>query len=153
MYIFSIDPGNKQSAYVVYDPKQLRILKHGIVDNHDLVNGLLFVPNGRFVIEMVACYGMPVGQEVFETVLWIGRFMQKIKDYGQEVSLVYRKDVKMYFCGSMKAKDSNIRQALIDAYGPIGCKKEPGPLYGIKKDEWSALAIALYFNFILKVTK
>ena len=53
------------------------------------------------------------------------------------------------FCNSAAAKDTNIRQALIDHYGgskaeAIGVKAKPGPLYGIKADEWSALAIALY---------
>jgi hypothetical protein len=43
----------------------------------------------------------------------------------------------------MKAKDANIRQALIDKIGPQGTKKDPGPTYGISKDVWSALAIAV----------
>jgi len=48
----------------------------------------------------------------------------------------------------MRAKDANIRQALIDRYGPgkdkaIGQKKTPGPLYGFKSHEWAALAVAV----------
>jgi hypothetical protein len=50
----------------------------------------------------------------------------------------------------MKAKDANIRQALIDIYGgndkAIGNKKTPGPLYGIKGDLWAALAVAVTFG-------
>ena len=54
----------------------------------------------------------------------------------------------MHLCGSAKAKDSNIRQAIIDRYGGdpkrcIGTKKAPGPLYGISADQWAALALAL----------
>jgi len=46
--------------------------------------------------------------------------------------------------------DSTIRQAMLDRYGPgrekaIGKKKSPGPLYGIRKDEWQALALAVTF--------
>jgi hypothetical protein len=59
---------------------------------------------------------------------------------------VYRRDVKLHICGSQRAKDANIRQALIDCYGgkveAIGKKKAPGPLYGISSHAWSALAVA-----------
>jgi hypothetical protein len=44
-----------------------------------------------------------------------------------EISFVDRKDVKMHICGIPNAKDTNIRQALIDLYGgesvAIGGKK------------------------------
>jgi hypothetical protein len=46
----------------------------------------------------------------------------------------------------MRAKDSNIRQALIDRFGEPGTKKVPGLLYGIKKDEWSALALGVFWH-------
>jgi len=54
--------------------------------------------------------------------------------------------VKLHLCGSARAKDTNIRQALIDRYGgsaAIGKKAAPGPLYGVSKDVWSALAVAV----------
>jgi hypothetical protein len=59
--------------------------------------------------------------------------------------LVYRKDIKLAFCGTCKAKDANVRQALIDRFGEQGTKLNPGRLYGIKKDMWSALAVALFW--------
>lgn len=97
-------------------------------------------------IEMIASYGMPVGREVFETCVWIGRF---IEAWGGPYTLVYRKDVKLHLCGQPRAKDSNIRQALIDRYGgkdrAVGKKATPGPLYGVSADVWSALAIAVTF--------
>src|SRR5678809_428964 len=90
----------------------------------------------RFAIEMIASYGMAVGREVFETCLWIGRFVQAARG---EHTLVYRRDVKMHLCGNNAARDSNIRQALIDRFGPgkdkaIGRKALPGPLYGVSAD-------------------
>jgi len=91
---------------------------------------------------MVASYGMPVGKEVFETCVWIGRFMQVWHD-PDAVRLIYRRDVKLHLCGSARAKDGNIRQALIDKLGPQGTKKAPGPTYGVKSHAWAALALAV----------
>ena len=35
----------------------------------------------------------------------------------------------------------NIRQALIDRFGPQGSKKNPGPTFGFGGDTWAALAV------------
>lgn len=146
--MIAIDPGNEQSAWVCYD--QATVIGAGIEDNESLRQRMYrcaeFVSDGPLVIEMIASYGMPVGREVFETCLWIGRFMEAAG--GAE--LVYRKDVKMHLCGSTRAKDANIRQALIDRFGPgkdkaIGKKASPGPLYGFKADMWAALAVAVTY--------
>lgn len=97
------------------------------------------------IIEMIASYGMAVGQTVFETCVWIGRF-QEIADYkGKRIKYIYRKDEKMNLCYSMKAKDSNIRQALIDRFGEVGTKKNPGWFYGFKKDIWAAYAVGVTY--------
>jgi len=97
---------------------------------------------------------MPVGKDVFETCVWSGRFIQVAVDAGHKVpELIYRKEVKMHLCGSMRAKDSNIRQAILDLFDPsgggktpqVGTKKEPGPLFGVSKDVWAALGVALTY--------
>ena len=107
---------------------------------------------------MIASYGMAVGQSVFETCVWIGRFIQELEDnyYNDSLKFIYRKDEKMNLCGSMKAKDSNIVQALIDRFAPNtpnkgkGTKKEPGWFYGFKKDIWQAYAVAVtYYDMYL----
>ena len=97
------------------------------------------------VIEMIASYGMPVGKEVFDTCVWIGRFIQQTDEIGKSYSYIYRKDEKMNICNSMKAKDSNIRQALIDRFGEVGTKKNPGWFYGFKADVWSAYAVGITY--------
>ena len=99
----------------------------------------------KLVIEMIASYGMPVGKEVFETCVWIGRFVELARLQNIDVEYIYRKDEKMNICHSMKAKDSNIRQALIDRFGPVGTKKNPGWFYGFKADIWSAYAIGVTY--------
>ncbi len=60
-----------------------------------------------------------------------------------------RRAVKLALCGDSRAKDANIRQALIDRFGgsaAVGRKAAPGPLYGISRDVWSALAIAVTYS-------
>ena len=60
-----------------------------------------------------------------------------------------RRAVKLALCGDSRARDANIRQALIDRFGgsaAVGRKAAPGPLYGISRDVWSALAIAVTYT-------
>ena len=99
----------------------------------------------KVIIEMVASYGMAVGKEVFDTCVWIGRFKQKAIENDIPVEYIYRKEEKMNLCNSMKAKDSNIRQALIDRFGEVGTKKNPGWFYGFKKDIWQAYAVGVTY--------
>ena len=145
----AIDPGNERSAWLLFQGAQ--IVKFGIDDNHELLermaNGQLSSGREALAIEMIASYGMPVGREVFETCMWIGRFIQA---WQGPYKLVYRKDVKLHLCGQPRAKDSHIRQALLDRFGPgkdkaVGTKRAPGPLYGVSADVWSALAVAVTF--------
>ena len=104
-----------------------------------------FADYDLLVIEMIASYGMPVGKEVFDTCVWIGQFKEIATMKNKKVEYIYRKDEKMNLCNSMKAKDSNIRQALIDRFGVVGTKKNPGWFYGFKKDIWQAYAVGVTY--------
>ncbi len=146
MRLLAIDPGTHESAWVLFDLDAGVPVECGIWPNYELA---LSLPERRgqaqqLAIEMVASYGMAVGSEVFETCLWIGRFIQA---WGGPHTKVYRKDVKLALCGSVRAKDANIRQALLDRWGgreqAIGCKAAPGPLHGFRADLWAALAVAV----------
>ena len=151
MKILAIDPGSTESAYVLMD-KDYKPLEFGKVENIKmlcLVEEFLICGNAedKFVIEMVASYGMAVGKEVFETVFWIGRFWQA---YDGLRTKVYRKDVKMNLCGQTKARDSNIIQALKDRFGDKGTVKQKGWFYGFKKDIWQAYAVGITYLDALK---
>ena len=150
MKILAIDPGPEQSGVMLYDghtntPSDV----HGVLSNLVIEDAVeLFRDADSVAIEMIASYGMPVGRDVFETCLWIGRFIGVCRVVGRPYQLIYRKDVKLHLCGSPRAKDSNIRQALIYRFGPgkekaIGLKKTTGPLYGVKSHVWAALAVAV----------
>lgn len=88
---------------------------------------------------------MIVGKEVFDTCVWIGRFIELAVLKNIPVEYIYRKEEKMNLCQSMRAKDSNIRQALIDRFGIVGTKKNPGWFYGFKADIWSAYAVGVTY--------
>jgi hypothetical protein len=146
--VLAIDPGCDESAFILLHGTS--VFQHLKVKNAEVEGYLLssITPSTEVVIEMIASYGMPVGREVFETCVWIGRFMSAAQP--SKVTRIYRRDVKLHLCGSLRAKDANVRQALIDLWGgkekAIGCKKSPGPLYGIKADEWAALAVAVTYR-------
>jgi hypothetical protein len=137
--ILAIDPGERESGWCIFDGS---VVASGICGNTELLAGLPAHSADLLAIEMVSSYGMPVGREVFETVVWIGRFQQAWR-CPEDVRLIYRRDVKMHLCASARAKDANIRQALLDAVGPQGVKASPGPTYGVKSHAWAALAVAV----------
>lgn len=143
--ILAIDPGNIESAYCIMDKDTYKPIVFEKIENNlfreKLLGELRYYPIETVAIEMIASYGMPVGASVFDTCVWIGRFMEVISC--PFTFFVYRKAVKVNICGSMKAKDSNIRQALIDRFGEVGTKKNPGWFYGFKKDVWAAYAVGV----------
>ena len=144
--LLAIDPGNEFTAWCLLDAQGMPTAwakeANATVLNSDWGKE---VP---IYIEMIACYGMAVGKEVFDTCRFIGRLEQAAAERGAVTTLIYRADVKMHLCHSMRADDSTIRAALIDRFGPgkdkaIGRKATPGPLYGMAGDEWAALAVAV----------
>ena len=146
--ILAIDPGTYESGYVIIDAEG-QVLEAGVLPNGD-IKKLVYARSASetgwtMAVEMIASYGMPVGREVFETCVFIGMLLEA---WDHEKVKVYRKDVKLHLCGTPRAKDGNIRQALIDLYGgdsvAIGNKKNPGPLYRVKSHAWAALGVADY---------
>lgn len=142
MIVTGIDPGTDRSAFAMFDGRE--VVQHGTWDNELLLDGHPLWKQEHVFCEMIASYGMAVGASVFETCVFIGRCVQLAKMQGGRVALVYRKDIKLHLCNSPRAKDANVRQALIDRLGPQGTKKQPGPTYGVRSHEWAALAVAVY---------
>lgn len=148
-YILAIDPGPQESAVVLYDEDSRLPVEACMLDNYAARHVILSSGAEHIAIEMIQSFGMAVGQSVFETCLEIGRMVEVARR--KHVSLVYRKEVKIHLCGSMRAKDANIRQAIIDRYPAegggktpqIGIKSKPGPLYGITSHMWQALGVAI----------
>lgn len=160
MRILGIDPGNVESAYVITD-ENLKPLEFGKIYNEELLDNIYsgdFDKCDYVTIEKMASYGMGVGLSVFETCVWIGRFQEALNHRGLYIHyFIYRKDEKMNLCHTMKAKDSNIIQSLIDRFAPNtpnkgkGKKNNQGWFYGFKADIWQAYAVLVtYYDMYIK---
>ncbi len=151
MKIFAIDPGNINSAYCIMDD-DYKLYEFAKLENKQIMNVLISKLNevNEVVIERMMNYSNNVGQSVFITCEWIGRFSQEAEKY-TAVNYLFRKDEKMYLCQTMKANDAAIRHALIDRFAEFdkkngrGTKKNPDYFYGVSHDCWSAIAIATTF--------
>lgn len=153
--VLGLDPGTSQSGWLIWDYDTPRVLAMGKTDNQMLRAELPELLRRHRVtvvgIEEIRSYGMAVGAEVFDTCVWIGRFVERILPSQCRIYRLRRKDhVCMNICNSSRAKDSNIRAALIDRFGEPGVKKSPGVLYKVSKDMWSALALAVTLGDLLK---
>lgn len=141
MRLLAIDPGNVQTAWVLFEDGAP--VSMGIDANCDLV----LRDADHLAIEYMRPRGMPTSQEEMDTQFWAGRFVESFCHYKECWTPIGRGEVKMHVCGSMRAKDKNVRQAIIDRFGgkekAIGKKKTPGVLYGAHDDLWSALAIGV----------
>lgn len=149
MKTLAIDPGTTQSGWALYDAG--RVWDSGTSPNEHVLERIrtlggyvaagLIEPH-RLAIERFEARGMPIGDESIETLLWTGRFIQAWHQ-PEEVVRVKRSAVKLALCGTSRAKDPNVRQALIDRLGPRGTKREPGGTYGVSSHAWAALAVAV----------
>ena len=156
-WILAIDPGNEESAYVLLD-RDLRPVEFGKQYNElmyasicaSLLKHIKDDDDLHVAIEMIASYGMPVGKEVFETCVWIGRLLERFRKF--DTSFVYRKDEKMTICHSMQANDATIKQALVDRFAPNtsnfgkGTKANQGWFYGFRADIWAAYAVGVTYH-------
>lgn len=155
MRILAIDPGNVESAYVVIDTETCQPIAFAKTTNDEIRRAIIagnFEDCDGAHIEMIRSYGMSVGHEVFETCVWIGRFLEALRlttAAPPQPCLTFRADVKLHHCGQTKAKDSNVTQALIDRFAPDkpnrgkGTKADPGFFYGFRADIWQAYALGV----------
>jgi hypothetical protein len=173
--LLAIDPGPSLSGWaLVTTPNKL--LQCGIDSNDHLLQQVRKGEYDALAVEMVSHYGrgMPAGTDIFNTVLWIGRYIEAAPAHVPHRTCL-RKKVVTHLCGRATAKDSHVRQAVIDKWGgnevaiggakckichgqgwrgkyhvvcPIcggkGYKHPPGPLKNVTGDIWQALGVAVY---------
>ena len=148
MRIFAIDPGPELSAYVMWDTATHDFISErmGLTNNEDV---RLAVYNAGcewsgidalVAIETPQSYGIAVGKSMFATCIQIGRFIQVAREgpfTKEQVKLYGRPTIKGQIGGR---NDAEIRASLRIRYGEAkkGCQ-----LYGVKRDIWAALALAV----------
>lgn len=154
MKILAIDPGTLKSGYVLFESKGKKVIESGVIENEELLHRSAWADCDLVAVEGVKSYGMSVGDTTFETVMWIGRYIQYAVSNKIPHAILYKKvDINPTLCFSNKAKDTNIRQALLDMFEPsgggrypqVGTKGNPGPLFGVSSHAFSALAVAITY--------
>ena len=114
MEILAIDPGSKQSAFVIYNGESRELVEFGILPNEELVLRLDEIIAEVMVIEQIKSYGMPIGDTVLDTVLWSGRFIQAWSFRWERIP---RKTIATELCGSPRSNDRNCRLELLNLWG------------------------------------
>lgn len=170
--IIGVDPGTSLTAYSIVEVKHgtlNQVLQKDKTNNQEIYNAILQSLNEyltlekiqtcdiNIAIEHMESHGMAVGMTTFETCYFIGELKYKLShelyndiinnmnnniDININLYRIYRSQEKSYICNSVRAKDSNIRQALIDKFGEVGTKNNQGYFYGFKADIWSSFAVA-----------
>jgi hypothetical protein len=145
--VLGCDPGYRESAFVIFNGKTIDY--YGTLSNEDalLFLGGSVLAGTVLVIEQMQLFtsNYGVGQEIFDSCFWSGRFVQVWTP--RKWDRILRSKIRGHL-GASKGGDAAVRAALIGRFGPyketaIGTKKTPGPCYGISGHEWQALAVAV----------
>lgn len=158
--ILALDPGSAETGWVLVDPDGA-VLAHGRDPNEtllawyrdSLVDDEETLDAGDLVVlEFMSPRGMPTSEHEFDALWWAGRLTEALDATGLvRIERVSRDEVKGVLLGKrgLDKADARIRAVLIDRYAAgggkeaaVGTKAHPGPLYGVRADEWAALAVA-----------
>lgn len=152
MIILSLDVGTEQSGYCFMNSADYAPLEFGKMNNQELLERIVMMGlYGALVYEEFQSYGMTVGQSTIKSITWNGRFIQVAWDRKIPFYPIYRVEEKINLCKSTKAKDANLRQAMIDRFAKFDFKNGKGTknnrdwFYGFSKDAWSAAIIGVTF--------
>lgn len=158
--LLAIDPGSTHTGWILMGPEG-EVLEHGRHPNEvllawyreELVNDEETLdPGDLVVLEFMAPRGMLTSEHEFDALWWAGRLTEALERTGLvRVERISRQEVKFVLLGKhgVPKADAAVRAVLIDRYAAgggkdaaIGTKAHPGPLYGVRADEWAALAVA-----------
>ena len=126
--ILAIDVGTVDSGYAImrFDKDDIKLLSFGKIANEALMQIIKNNGYDQLVYEQFQSFGMAIGESTIESILWNGRLIQAAIDRGIPVDRIYRKEEKLCLCNTLRAKDANIRQALIDRYAKTDKKNGKG---------------------------
>lgn len=137
-HIFAVDGGCTVSSFVLFDCATQSIVDKGLdVPNEALLARIGTETYNVFAFEKLASFGFCVGQEVFDTIEWNGRFRHAAEIRAVTVFPVKRKQCVVHHTGNAKGGDSAIRIAMLARFGK---EKTQGVTY----DVWQALSVAVF---------
>lgn len=148
MNVLSLDVGTMQSGFCIIDYDTYQPKLFGKINNSDLLDIVKKSDYDVLVYEEFQSYGTQMGVSTITSITWNGRFIQLAEDRQKEVVPIFRREVKMNLCNSVKANDSNVRHALISRFAKFdfkngkGTKQRPDWFYNFKADCWSAYGLA-----------
>ena len=156
MKILGLDPGSNASAFVIWDTELEEILTHGIPNNY-LLERLFeeerLVNQGDVVvIEMFQNFGTKAnaGASIFYSCIFIGKVLKICERLKVKTLLIPRKTIVSHHTKTVTGSDSTVRKVMLQKF-PKGTAKKPGVSYGLKEDEWQALAALSYYLEVLSV--
>lgn len=131
MKILSIDPGNNDSAFVIWDTDSGKIThKSDIIpgttnrktENNEMLRLIVDLKEFWEVmsIEIIENMGFSVGREIFDTAFWYGRFLQIAVDNRvplENIVMCPRLRVQKEIGGKRGASDSEIVDKIIEMFG------------------------------------
>lgn len=172
MLILAIDPGTKQSAYSLIR-EDYSIVSAAKQPNEDV---LALIHHGEFDVLVIECMeprfhapgagktmGLRIGDEVYETCIWIGRFMEAAYARGKQVFRVFRSEERARLIPTKKnglpplvgkvgeSGDSKMRAALIarfarhDKVNGKGRAANKDFFYGFRADMWNSFAVGVVY--------
>ena len=172
MRLLAIDPGTARSAYVGMTDKY-EILAKAKVDNAKVLELIMLGGYDALVIECMEPRTLNtgkkqappqrIGDETYETCIWIGRFMEAAIRRGMDIHRVYRSEERRQIIPSKrnglppleppapKSPDAQIRKALIarfarfDKVNGRGRANSRDTFYGFAADMWNAFAVGVVY--------
>ena len=150
--LLAIDPGNIESGYVFIEVETYKPISYGKIENEKLEQLMLSTHYDYLSLEMVASYGMSVGQSVFDTCFHLGRFSNIKPEVPYD--LVFRQNVKMHLLGKVAVGDAQIRDVMVhrfltkeemNRWGDFGkgVKADKGMFYGFNNDIYQAYSVGV----------
>ena len=159
----AIDPGTTMSAYVVLND-DYSVMAFGKRPNEEVLRFVQHALIDEIVIECMEARHIErgvIGDETYETCIWIGRFIQAAYSRDIGVNRVYRREERSRLIPSKKNKlpklpewagksaDAQIRASLIQRFAIFdkkngkGTKDNPDIFYGFSADVWQAYAVGV----------
>jgi len=160
--ILSIDPGSDYSGIVFFNVVDDRLLKSCKIDNES-VQRIIDINRTKIslvVIEMLSSYGI-VGASVFETAIWIGKYIRHLETIGLPWILIKRSTVRGYWEPKDGKLEELIRNGTIEKWPKTADGKikllvskkynfYPNLKSTEVNDQIAAIAMASYFTFAWK---